>query len=172
MVEEWRAIAGYEGSYEISSLGRVKSHWRKKENILAYNVSKDGYLHVLLWKNNKMKKFRVNRLVAFAFISTIEGKIYVNHIDGIKSNNQVSNLEWCTASENELHKCRVIYKYPIRRQNRIGKRVAQFSMNNEKIAEYASTKEAWRITNTDYSAISKVCLGKNKYANGFIWKYI
>ena len=112
-MEEWKDIKGYEGIYQVSSYGRIKSlprgkqfgnrYYIMKEKILSYNNNGRGYLQVCLTKDKKSKKKLVHRLVAEAFLRKIEGKEYVNHIDGNKSNNRVDNLEWCTRSENQTH---------------------------------------------------------------------
>lgn len=112
--EIWKDIPGYEGLYQASSLGRIKSlpkEWvngdgaKQKHNglILKAAITKKGYLDVSLRKNKVAKTFKVHRLVALAFIINPENKLQVNHKDGIKTNNNVNNLEWNTNSENQLH---------------------------------------------------------------------
>lgn len=109
MREIWKDVQGYKGQYQVSNLGRVKSLKRKLENgrtvsekILNSSSKKktqDGYLMVAL----AGRTFRVNRLVATAFIPNPDNKPVVNHIDGNKENNKADNLEWATISENMLH---------------------------------------------------------------------
>lgn len=109
MKEVWKDIEGYENKYQISNLGRVKSLSRKisngksfylsKEKILKSSIGTTGYYFVNL---NYVSK-KIHRLVAKTFIPTIEGKNYVNHIDGNKLNNKSDNLEWCTNQENIIH---------------------------------------------------------------------
>ena len=111
--ETWKPVIGYESIYEVSNLGRVKSLERKvpcdenrfkivKSKIMFYEESK-GYLRVKLCRDNKSKKFFVHRLVLSSFGKRIEGKDFVNHINGIKTDNRFENLEWCTTSENLKH---------------------------------------------------------------------
>lgn len=119
-METWKAITGYEGLYEISSTGKVRSVDRviirkngkplpQKGKVLSQTVNKidaRGHLpraRVQLWKNNKARLLQVHRLVAQAFIDNPENKPTVNHIDGNPLNNNVDNLEWATYSENQKH---------------------------------------------------------------------
>ena len=105
MIKEWKPVVGYEGLYEVSNMGRVKSlkRLRTKERIIAQFQNHRGYARVTLWKDNSQKKYSVHRLVAEAFIPNPNNLPEVNHIDGDKQNNHMDNLEWCTRSENILH---------------------------------------------------------------------
>lgn len=116
--EEWRPIAGYEGEYDVSNYGRVRSRGFVQEavdgrrilmkpRLLTQQKTKDGYMRVEISRQGKQKRFAVHRLVASAFIPNPDGKPQVNHIDSNRSNNRVENLEWVTASENSIHG----YKY-------------------------------------------------------------
>ena len=99
-MEQWKVVKGFE-NYLVSSLGNVKNINGKLKKVV-YD-SKNDYGYVELWKNNKGKKFRIHRLVAETFIPNTLGKEQVNHIDGDKKNNCVSNLEWVTPKENIRH---------------------------------------------------------------------
>lgn len=111
MEEIWKDIPNYEGMYQISNFGRVKSLTRKYKK---RNISKDiikvptklpkGYLKVGLCKNGKVKYYFIHRLVAEMFIPKIDGKDFVNHKDCNTSNNCVENLEWCNCKENNSYK--------------------------------------------------------------------
>lgn len=112
MTECWKDVKGYEGTYQISNTGRVKSlkKWdvskRKyidKETILTPTDNGYGYLVVSLRKKTKRKSHYVHRLVAEAFVSNPKGMPYVNHVDYDKRNNNHSNLEWCNQKDNVLH---------------------------------------------------------------------
>lgn len=119
MKEVWKPIEGYEGLYEVSNLGRIKGLRRDvaipnprlgtvgyrtyPERIKPCVENRYGYYQVTLSKEAKSRTLRVHRLVALAFIPNPDNKPYINHIDGNKKNNRVSNLEWCTASENNWH---------------------------------------------------------------------
>ena len=113
MQEVWLSVRGYEGLYEVSDLGRVRSVGRvvphrlkgKKTiptRILKQGKGSHGYLTVSLWQNNKGRTHCAHSLVASSFL-TIEPGLDINHIDGVKTNNQLSNLEVCTRSENMKH---------------------------------------------------------------------
>ena len=110
MVEVWKDIKGYEGCYQVSSLGNVKS--KKKwnghkyitdEKILKPSMSTTGYYKVKLSNGKPKRDLKIHRLVAEAFINNDLSKPFVNHKDGNKLNNCIDNLEWCTASENVKH---------------------------------------------------------------------
>lgn len=108
MVEVWKDIVGYEGKYQVSNMGRVKSlvdRWgRKREMILKLSVNnKNGYVQVNLHKDSKQKTYRVHKLVALAFVDGYEEGLVVNHIDEDKTNNCAWNLEWVTYKENSIH---------------------------------------------------------------------
>lgn len=99
--EKFVPVNGYENMYEISNLGRVYSV--KTKTFKNTQLGKRGYYTVDLWKNNKRKNFKIHRLIAIYFIPNPKNKGYVNHIDGDKTNNNLINLEWTTALENNRH---------------------------------------------------------------------
>ena len=105
-MEIWKDIEDYEGIYQISNLGNVKSlNYRgtKQERLLKLIPNKIGYINVQLCKNGIVKPFYVHRLVAIAFLNKDNNKNEVNHINMVKTDNRVENLEWCTKSENIIH---------------------------------------------------------------------
>jgi hypothetical protein len=108
--EIWKDIPGYEGLYQVSNLGRVKSlprqlgaRFRNNDYFLKPYIDKAGYYRFSLMKDNKFKHFCLHRLVAICFISNPENKKTVNHEDGDKSNNTIGNLSWMTMKENNIH---------------------------------------------------------------------
>lgn len=103
MTEVWKPIEGTHGMVEISSEGRVRSLLRPARTILKMQKDTKGYYRVRVTVNREKMTFKVHREVAKAFIPNPEGKPQVNHIDGNKSNNAVSNLEWVTNQENARH---------------------------------------------------------------------
>lgn len=184
MKEEYRDIAGYEGLYQVSNYGNIKrlgNNKTKKEKILKQKID-GGYLRVGLSKNNKQKYYLVHRLVAQAFIPNPDGKEQVNHINGIKSDNNVSNLEWVTCSENMIH----AFRTGLHSIDSFQLECAREHSNKTKSKQvicittgifYESVREAERQTGVASSSISNCCRGKIKYAgklNGkkLIWEYI
>ena len=111
MVEVWKDVPGYEGLYQVSSTGNVKSlpkmcGFRKdKGKILSPFINTSGYELVTLCKNNNQKHFQVHRLVAMAFIPNINNKPQVDHINRVRTDNRVENLRWVTVSENGCNMC-------------------------------------------------------------------
>lgn len=99
MEETWKDVVGYEGLYQVSSLGRIKNN---KGKVLKQEISSQGYLRIKLRKNKQSKSFHVHRIELIAFTSPNKN-MQVNHIDGDKNNNRLENLSWCTASENIRH---------------------------------------------------------------------
>lgn len=190
MKEIWKDIKGYEGLYQISSFGNVKSLDRYIINkngdkqyfpgkYLTQGIS-DSYLKVTLSKNNKQRTFRVHILVARAFIPNPENKPEVNHIDGNKKNNKVNNLEWNTRSENELHAYRNGLAKPSNKQKQAvakyakenySKKVVQYSLNGEFIKEWNSMHDVWRELGIRPSYICRCCKGLRNQTYGYIWKY-
>lgn len=106
--EVWKDVRGYEGLYQVSNFGRVKN----RNRLLKLQTKRDGYVGVALFKDGHRKDKLVHRLVAKAFIENAKGKLEVNHKDGVRTNNCVSNLEWCTRSENMRHKIYCSGRFP------------------------------------------------------------
>lgn len=126
---------------------------------------KGGYYCVGLSKG-KTKTFRVHQLVAKAFIPNPENKPYVNHIDGNKVNNSVSNLEWCTCSENNLH------NHKIGLTNGHKRKIIQYDLEMNELNKFNTIKDASNKLNICYSSIKAVLYEKQNTAGGFIWKYL
>ena len=176
--EEWRDVVGYEGLYQVSSEGRVKSlerklsHWRggeriQKERILKQSVVYGGYLRVCLSVDGKTKMLRVHRLVCEAFHKNPENKPEVNHINEDKTDNRACNLEWCTRRENCNYGTR-----NERSAKALSKPVGQYTLDGELVKIWPSTIEVQRQTGFGQGAVSAVAIGKRKTAYGFIWKYV
>ena len=189
MEEEWRDILGYEGLYQVSNLGKVRSlkdsHGKNRKLILKERTDKDGYKRVHLFKNGKGKHYGVHRLVAITFIPNPNNLPQVNHIDENKENNTIYNLEWCTAEYNNNYGDR---------SKRAGEKISK-SMKGKYIGDkhprskkvkcittgeiFDSIADAKRKYNVYSSGISDCCKGKQKSAGKhpvtgekLIWKYV
>ena len=177
--EVWKDIKGYEGRYQVSNLGRVKSLDRTfinkighkqytKERILKPSTVHGGYLLVILFKGSgKGKAYKVHRLVCEAFHENPENKPCVNHIDENKTNNTANNLEWCTVAENNRHG--TLYTRSAKAQSKL---VGQYTYDGVLVKVWQSTREVQRQLGFNAGAISGVARGKGKTAYGYIWKYI
>lgn len=108
MKEVWESVAGYEGLYSVSNLGRVWTHYKNK--IMRQVIDRHGYPKLTLNKGGKKKNHNVHRLVAERFVLSKPGENTVNHKDGVKSNNVDTNLEWGTDQHNMIHRSRVLRK--------------------------------------------------------------
>ena len=170
-MEIWRDIKGYDGEYQVSNLGRVKSLKYGKEKIMKFGTNKDNYLRVILCKNNKVKTFRVHLLVAMAFLPNPDNLPQLNHKDENPSNNNVENLEWCTISYNINYGTRNKRVSKILTNGILSMKVDQFSKKGEFIKTWPSIMQVERELGIDNSSISKCCKGKNKSAGKFIFKY-
>lgn len=172
--EIWRDIPGYEGLYQVSNLGRVRSLDRYvftikgcgkrfvSGEIKKPTQRKSGYLKTGLYKEGKSKTREVQRLVAEAFIDNPLGKTQVNHIDGDKTNNCVSNLEWVTPQENTIHSFTVL--------KRGLRKVHQCDLDGNIINTFDSVKEASERTNVARCSISNVIHGRRNKAGGYVWR--
>lgn len=184
--EIWKDIIGYEGQYQVSNIGRVKSLTRKvpvvslkrkqhsfsmKERIKKSKIY-FGYNKVFLSKNAKYKWHTVHGLVATAFIREKKDKEQVNHINGIKHDNRVENLEWVTAKENYAHALKTgLVIRPKGESNKKSIPVYQYSEKGELINKYASAYEAELIGGFYNGSIGDCCKGRQSCHKGFIWSY-
>jgi hypothetical protein len=168
--EIWKDVVGYEGLYQVSNLGRVRSFgfdkWHKGKIIKGCFDGKKKYLFVSLHKEGKSKGFNIHRLVATAFIPNPNNLPQVNHKDENKENNCVENLEWCTSIYNTTYN-NVAYK----KADVLRKKVSQYLPDGTWIATYSSEMEAARQTGFAASHISAVCRGQQSFAYGYIWKF-
>jgi hypothetical protein len=186
MKEQWKDIKGYESHYQVSNLGNVKSVCRLiknsrygngviKERYLKPAINCHGYVFVSLCLNGVSKSFRIHRLVAVAFIENSENKEQVNHINGIKSDNRLDNLEWSTRSENVLHSYQKLNRIAYQ-TGRFGKnspsavRVVQYDLNGNLVNKFDSQIEAAIATGIGKHNINKCFKNKSKTAGGFMWK--
>lgn len=168
VIEKWKPIEGYEGLYEVSDWGDVKSlnyNHTGKEKILSVGLCW-GYHIVGLCKDGISKTHKVHRLVAQAFIPNPDNLPCVNHKDEVRSNNHVGNLEWCSYQYNN--------NYGTCRQRSIKnkkKKVSQYNLNGEFIKEWDSAKDVQRVSGYNAAHINECCKGKRRTAHNFIWQY-
>lgn len=168
MHEIWKDIEEYEGIYQVSNLGRVKSSYTN--SILKGCKTSNGYIKVNLYKNGIVSTKTIHRLVAQAFISNSENKSQVNHIDENKTNNVISNLEWSTAKENNNHGTR---------NERAAKAISKTksipiiatNIKTDESTEFNSSKECARQLGLHKGNISHVLTGRLKHTSGYTFKY-
>lgn len=175
---EWRDVPGYEGLYQVSNTGLVLSlpTDRHRGVVLMPAPDKDGYKRVKLTKGCVKQTFSVHRLVALAFIPNPDLKQEVNHIDGNKANNSVSNLEWATREENERHSRKTglnasspcSFARSVAAKNRSKPVVC----DDGRVFENARRAgEALGVNPNSVSRIYACCKGKAKTAYGHSWAY-
>ena len=163
--EQWVTLGENFPGYKVSSLGRLQSkHGTRRRK----KPASDGYIKLgLVHKSDKTIQFCLHVIVAKAFILNPDNKPYVNHINGVRDDNAVTNLEWSTASENN-------HKAVNRRKVDCGRRIAQYAMDGVTlIQEWASPAEAGAALGMRSSKnIASVCGGSRTHSMGFIWKYV
>ena len=185
MKEIWKDIRNYDGLYQVSNTGKIKSlNYRHtgREKMLKLSVNNKGYLYVVLYKNGVKKFYRINRLVAEAFISNPNNYPCVNHKDENKTNNFVcinedgtvdfkkSNLEWCDQKYNNNYGTRLERVAEKTTNGKCSKPVLQIDqLTDAIIAEFPSINEVER--QLGISHISECCNGKRNTSYGYKWKY-
>ena len=176
--EIWKDIKGFEGLYRVSNLGRVKSleradarGHRVKERILKTARDRYGYYQVVLCKNSIVKAYKVHRLVWSAFNGQIPENIQVNHINEIKTDNRLENLNLMTCKENINWGTGIERSHNKQINGKCSKSVLQFTLDNILVKEYPSIKQAERETGFAFQNISACCKGKHKQAYGYKWRY-
>lgn len=176
-VEEWMAVKGYEGYYEVSNFGNIRSVEREvlckngtSKHLNSHTMSqsthyKNGYKSVILTVGCEKKRVLVHRIVAQAFLPNPKNLPEINHIDEDKTNNRLSNLEWCTHEYNN--------RYGTKRERlakRRNKSVRQFK-DGVLIAVYESATIAAKAINGTQGGVSSCCRGDFPTYKGFIWEY-
>lgn len=184
MEEIWKPVVGWEGLYEVSSFGRVRSLDREIVNKAGFRQSftgrilspardKDGYDRVVLAREGRRYNRIVHRLMAQSFIPNPENFPEVNHKDEDKTNNLLSNLEWCSDKYNVNYGTGLQRRTASQRNHpRESKPVQQFSKKGELLNVYPSIKEASRQTGIKTESISLSCRGLLKYCHRYYWRFI
>lgn len=176
MEEIWKDIKGYEGLYQVSNLGRVKSLYKEiiksngrnfysKEKLLKFTM-RSGYYNINLTSNKIRKSFEVHRLVAQAFIPNVNNLPQVNHKNGNKTDNKVENLEWVTRKGNMEHATKIL-KVNFRPKIKI----VQYDRKGNYIKKWESLSNASKELGISCSSISKCCKRKLKTAGKYVWRY-
>lgn len=176
MIEDWKDVVGYEGLYEVSNRGNVRSLKRYvkgskcerkmvSERILK-PLNNRGYASVALCKEGKVKRMSVHRIVATAFVENVRNEDIVNHIDGNRMNNDASNLEWCSQKQNVKHAKEVLgVDYRL-----IAKRNKPIKRNDGVV--FCSMNEAAQKSGTTRGNIYLQMRGKRKAAGGYTFKFL
>ena len=179
MNEIWKDIEGYDGAYEVSNLGRVKSvarlttrpcpygirEYRIPEKILRTRLGTSGYLCVNLHRDGKQVTEMIHRLVALHFCNGYRDGMTVNHIDEVKTNNRADNLEWVTQLVNNNHGT------GIQRREKHPKAVIQLSLSGEVVNVWPSVKSAAEAVGVNPACIGHCCKGDRPTIKGYRWKY-
>lgn len=168
MEEIWKDIEGYEGLYQVSNMGRVKS--LRRNIILREGISR-GYSVLNLSKNGNPLTKKVHRLVATAFIPNPNNYPIVNHKDENRTNNCVDNLEWCTQEYNLNYGTGNKKRALSNTNGKRSKPVLQYSLDGTFIKEWKSTMDVERMTGYSGGHISACCRNIRKTAYGYLWKY-
>lgn len=181
--EVWKSVPGYEGFYEASNYGRVRSIFRRFRNkagrlcdfhsqIIKVIITKSGYCSVSLSKEGNTRSHRLHKVVLESFCVRPFGKEQINHKDENKHNNCLTNLEFCTAKYNSNYGTKI---ERFRRKNtnnpKHSKSILQYTPEGKLVAEYPSIKEAWRMTGVDTRSISCACNGHHLTSCGYVWLF-
>lgn len=177
--QKFKKIPNFD-NYYIDELGNIMSfkiNYNKYIKKLKVHIGNSGYNYVGLVKNKIQKKYFIHRLMALTYLSNSLNKSDVNHKDGNKLNNTISNLEWCTKSENMLHSYNILKQKPIWLNKKgslhnLSKKVIQLDKNNNILKIFGGVREASRELNLNNGHISSVCLGNRKSCGGFKWEYL
>ena len=175
-MEIWKDVKGYEGLYQVSNLGNVRSlNYRRYGGVrnLTPKCNNYGRLWVDLWKNGRNKMFLIHRLVASAFIPNPNNYPQINHIDENPQNNVAENLEWCTAKYNvqTYNKNHPEKRHAPRGPNKNCTAIKQLTLAGETVKLWSNSREVMREQGWSDWSISQCCKGKRKTAYGFIWQY-
>lgn len=175
MTEEWKDVAGYEGLYMVSNIGRVKSLCFRnnkitirRDRLLAQHLSWNGRIQIDLSKDGVHKRVTLHRLVAQAFIPNPDGLPQINHKDGNPRNCHIDNLEWCTASHNMAHAYRNGLNEKTRRMNEEKKKPVMRSDGKYYDCAYAAAED----NGVSVFSIRDALKGRTHTSAGYSWRYV
>ena len=179
--EIWKDIKDYEGMYQVSNMGKVKSLERTvirkdgialfvKEKILKHADNGCGYLHIALCANNNQKTCKIHKLVLETFVVNVNNKRTINHKNGIKHDNRLDNLEYMTHKENVQHAIRIGLISNEKNKN-FRKKVLMLTLDNKPLLMFDSQAKAGEMTGINYRRISACCTNKEKTAGGYKWEF-
>lgn len=184
IVEEWRPVVGYEGLYEVSDWGNVRSLdvylpskggsvALRRGRLLKQHFDKDGYCRVGVHKNGKGSTVAVHRLVAEAFVPNLDNLPIIDHIDGHRDNNMADNLRWFTVSlNNSTEQARKRKSIAASRRNDNKVKIRQYSLGGEPLRDFNSSMDMERELGFDRSSVIRVCQGKQHTSYGYKWEYL
>jgi hypothetical protein len=182
MNEIWTDVIGFEKFYQISNFGRLMSypkqykHYIRNGQIIEPSITRYGYLEVSLYVNKERKRFLFHRLIANQFIPNPLNKPFINHINGIKTDNRIENLEWCTPRENVVHAYETGLMVQekgrwVGAKNPKARKVIQMDLSGNKIKIWDTGIVAQREGGFSTQCICQCCIGNNETHKGFKWKY-
>ena len=174
MSERWKKIKDFD--YSVSSIGNIRND--KTGLILKSKKHPKGYLYIGLFKNKRRHSFKIHRIVAECFINNYKNKSQVNHINGIKNDNRVINLEWSTPKENINHAIKLFGKRHFVTKNdkknynsTSHKSILQFTLDDKFIRKWSGARQVERELKVNHQNIIHNLKGNTKFAYGFKWKY-
>lgn len=167
MKEIWIDIQGYEGLYQVSNLGRIKSLTYNK--VRKPSITNAGYEHIILSKDGKTKPHSVHRLVALAFVANPNGYKYVNHKDENKLNNKASNLEWCTAKQNLIHSN--VIDSLLTASHKTNEKAVLMYKDGVLVGEFDSISKAAQAINSRQQHVTSCLYGKQNTTRGYSFKF-
>lgn len=196
LIEEWRPVVGFEGLYEVSNWGRIKSLpktvtrkgicYNLNEKILKPQPSGNGYLKIFLHNNKYKKQFFVHRIVSEAFIPNPGNKPFIDHINTIRDDNRIENLRWCTQKENcnnpislskmsessmKVDRIKVNKVLQEKNSSVASKKVYQYDINGNFIRAFNSVIEAAKYIGVKTKSLTVECNRRQHYYLGYLWYY-